>query len=262
MLRRAEEKDRKELLALWQESFGDSAQDIEEFFEFNIAAADVFVEDDGGISAALYGLPCSLEWEGRTLSARYLYAVATAAARRSQGIMSRLIPFAHEQMEKGGAKAFWLYPAGSSLRGFYEKFGYRTVRSATKRVVAAKPVDLPVEVLAPDAAAELRRELLCSKNAIGWGASALDYAAAFYDAQWCRVGDALALVHKEGEALTVPELIGDAPVLTAQALCTHFNTEKAEVVLPCWCGGEDKPSPMLRVAGVIPDAVYAGLELN
>lgn len=262
MLRRAEEKDRKELVALWQESFGDSARDIEEFFEFNMDTADVFVEDDGGISAALYGLPCILEWEGRTLSARYLYAVSTAAAKRSQGVMSRLIPFAHEQMEKDGAEVFWLYPAGSGLVSFYEKFGYRTVRSATKKVVAAKSVGLPVEVLTPDAAAELRRTLLCSKNAIGWGTSALDYAAAFYGAQWCRVGDALALVHKDGQVLTVPELIGDDPTLTAQALCTHFNAQKAEVTLPYWCDGEDKPSPMLRAPGVMPDAVYAGLELN
>ena len=95
MLRRADEKDRKELLALWQEGFGDSVQDIEQFFEFNMDTADVFVEDDGGISAALYGLPCTIECEGRSLSARYIYAVATSLERRSQGIMSRLIPFAH-----------------------------------------------------------------------------------------------------------------------------------------------------------------------
>ena len=262
MLRRAEEKDRKELLALWQEAFGDSQQDIEQFFEFNMDTADVFVEDDGGISAALYGLPCTLEWEGGSLSVRYIYAVATSLNKRGQGIMSRLIPFAHEQMGKTGVQAFWLYPADSGLMKFYERFGYRPILSARKGVIAAKKVDLPVEELTSYDAAELRRQLLSRKNAVNWSGSALAYAAEFYEARWYRIGDALALVHNESGVLEIPEMLSDDLTLTAQALCTRFNAKQAEVTLPYWCDGEAKAMPMLRMSQGSPDALYAGLELN
>ena len=262
MLRRANEKDRKELSALWQEGFGDSAQDIQQFFEFNMDTADIFVEDDGGISAALYGLPCEIEWEGRSLSARYIYAVATSLERRSQGIMSRLIPFAHRQMEDDGAEAFWLYPADSGLMKYYEKFGYRPILSAKKAVVAAEKVDLPVEELTPDDAAELRRQLLSLKDAVNWSGSALAYAAEFYEARWYRVGDALALVHSGEDVLEVPEMLSFDPTQTAQALCTRLGASQAKVTLPYWCFGEDKLTPMVRMPHGCPDALYAGLELN
>ena len=262
MLRRADEKDRKELLALWQEGFGDSVQDIEQFFEFNMDTADVFVEDDGGISAALYGLPCTIECEGRSLSARYIYAVATSLERRSQGIMSRLIPFAHRQMEDDGVEVFWLYPADSGLMKYYEKFGYRPILSAKKAVVVAEKVDLPIEELTPEDAAELRRQLLSRKDAVNWSGSALAYAAEFYEARWYRVGDALALVHSGDGTLEVPEMLSFDPTLTAQALCTRLGAAQAEVTLPYWCIGEDKPMPMVRMPQGCPNALYAGLELN
>ncbi len=263
MLRRAEQKDRAELISLWRESFGDSAEDIESFFKFNESAVDAFVcEADGGIVAALYALECTLCGGEKELKARYIYAVSTREKMRGQGVMSRLIPYAHERLAEQGVEAFWLCPAGDELVGFYEKFGYRRVSSACRRTVEAKRVDMDVGRLGADAAARLREWLLRGKNAVGRSAQFLKYAASFYGAEWYEVGDALALVEEKRDSLFLHELLSDVPDVAAQGLCTYFGAERAEAVLPYWCEGETTPMPMVKYNGYLPDGIYTGLELN
>lgn len=263
MLRRATENDRRALQALWQVSFHDAPEEIERFFRFHAEKADVFVAQDvSGVQAALYGLPCTLQRDGQAVAARYLYAVATAPERRGQGMMRRLIPFAHDQMERSGVRAFWLYPADKGLMTFYEPFGYRAVLSSCRRTVSAEPADLPVAPLTAADAFAMRKALLSHRSAVEWDANALAYAAEFYDAAWYRVGEALALVQKTQDTLTVAELLAENPTLAARALCTRLHAVRAELTLPFWCGGEACPRPMLRIAGEGTGGVYAGLELS
>ena len=64
--------------------------------------------------------------DGSSYPARYIYAVATDANVRRQGISTALLEAAHTQMHAWGEAASLLVPATPALFSFYEKRGYST----------------------------------------------------------------------------------------------------------------------------------------
>lgn len=125
MIRYATENDKRSLISLWQEAFGDSEEYILKFLDsfFNSSNTPV-VEADGEIAAMLFLLDGSMSIGGRIYPAYYLYAACTQKKYRGRGFMSELLKFSAKEARKRGRAYICLKPGEKSLFDFYAKHGY------------------------------------------------------------------------------------------------------------------------------------------
>lgn len=212
-----------DLRHLWQEAFGDSEEALDKF------AATGFCPDrhhaiyeDGIPVSALYWFDCELG--GRKLA--YIYAVATRASHRGQGLAQRLMGETHEILKKQGYAGAILVPGEKGLFDFYEKIGYRTVTSVNAFVCEAAGQPVPFREIGTEEYARLRREYLPAGGVVQEGA-ALDWLhtyTTFYAGE-----DFLFSAAREGSHLPVQEFLGDPAlaggILTALGMETgRFRT--------------------------------------
>lgn len=116
---------RRELSALWQEAFADTKR-IPDFFLNNLfSPQDCLVFRIGkDLAAAVYLLPASVLWDGKTVQAHYIFAAATAKRYRSRGYMSALLAYAALVGARRGDFCSALMPSERSLSDFYKYNGY------------------------------------------------------------------------------------------------------------------------------------------
>ncbi len=127
MIRYAAKIDHPYLKALWQEVFGDPKEAVDAYFALRHKDENMLVEVfEGTVAGMLTMLPVTLSSSRGDFPARYIYAVATAPAFRNRGISTRLLDYAHLEMQKKGEAAAILVPATPSLFDFYGKRGYQT----------------------------------------------------------------------------------------------------------------------------------------
>lgn len=148
--RRPNATEEAALRSLFTEAFGDAAfTDL--FFRLGFSPDRCLAAFDGELLAALHWFDCALEGQ----KAAYLYGIAAFESCRGRGVGSALIRAALEQLDC----PVLLVPAGESLFGYYERFGFRrvgTIREA--RIGAGAP--LPLRKLTLAEYAEARRRLL------------------------------------------------------------------------------------------------------
>lgn len=108
------------LKALWQEAFGDSIAEIDNFFATAFSPTRCLCIPAGNaIAAGAYWLDC--RQDGRKLA--YIYAVATASAFRGQGLCHRLMAGIHDALEARGYAGSILVP-DAGLEALYRPMGY------------------------------------------------------------------------------------------------------------------------------------------
>jgi len=95
---------------------------------------------DGEPVSILFLLPCDIKIENKIVSAKYVFAVTTAAEHRAKGYMSALI----NQLED--SELLFLKPSDAKLFNYYERFGFKTFE-ATRERVGDKSVILKNEFL-------------------------------------------------------------------------------------------------------------------
>lgn len=129
MIRHAQISDIPRLGEIWKKVFGDEDESIEEFFGYAFSPENVLCYQEGNtVAAMLYKLPCLIQGiDGKVEKAYYFYALATLKEYRGQGIMSRLIIRAQEEIRREGCRTIFLIPAESSLLAYYEPFGFQQV---------------------------------------------------------------------------------------------------------------------------------------
>ncbi|MDO4336973.1 MAG: GNAT family N-acetyltransferase [Eubacteriales bacterium] len=129
MIRHAQISDIPGLKKIWKKVFGDKDVYIDEFFAYAFSPENVLCYQEGNEAAAvLYKLPCLIRgMDGQAEKAYYFYALATLKEYRGQGIMSRLIMRAKEEIRREGCRTIFLIPATDSLLAYYEPFGFRRV---------------------------------------------------------------------------------------------------------------------------------------
>ena len=183
MIRFALDSDREQLWALWEEAFGDTPEDTQDYFARRHQNDCMLVDvEDGEIAGMLSLLPVTLASQGREFPARYIYGVATRQSFRGQGISTRLMEYTHDFMKEQGEKAAILVPASPSLFDFYGKRGYKSVFFLdTAQVMAAQIPSSPIDghVAPCDAAAFTRiRDKAFSSSGLyaRWDKRAVDYA--------------------------------------------------------------------------------------
>ena len=107
---------------LWSEVFGDTKQEIDNFFIKVYDPALAFTHTiDNQVVAMLHIVPLEKERE----QIAYIYAVATKQQYRRQGIASTLLTSALRTIEQSKFHSAMLIPADQNSAKFYEKFGFK-----------------------------------------------------------------------------------------------------------------------------------------
>jgi len=192
------------LRRLWKEAFGDTDVFLDGFFEYGFSPRRCrCIGENGDVWAALYWF--EVTWRGQRFA--YLYAVATAAARRGQGLFSALLEDTKQVLRAQGYDGILLVPEGEGLARMYEKFGFFAATTVEDyRVEAAKR---PVSCRETGAAefAQLRRDLLPEGGVLQEG-EILRFLASQYRF-WAGDGF-LAVGQIYGGKLVCQEFLGEA----------------------------------------------------
>lgn len=228
------------LRELFTEAFGDAAfTDL--FFSRGFSPARCYAAYDGGLLAALHWFDCVFAEE----KAAYVYGIAAFNAQQGRGIGSALIRAALDQLKALGYRRILLVPAGESLFGYYERFGFRAASTIREtKIGAGEPI--PIRKLTVSEYAAARRELLAGSGLLQEGAC-LDVLCGYADLY--AAGGAIAAVSGE----MIWELLGDEDA--APGLIAALGLESATVRMP----GKGRPFAMALGAG---EDIYLGLALD
>lgn len=145
------------LKGLWKEAFGDSDGFIDGFFTTAYAPSRCrCVTVDGEVAAALYWFDVSCE--GQRMA--YIYAVATAAAYRGQGLCRALMADTNAHLALRGYRGALLVPEGEDLRRMYRGFGYETATTLREFDCTAGDDLASIHRVSRERFAQLRQDLL------------------------------------------------------------------------------------------------------
>ena len=119
------EKDKWNVADLWQESFDDSPEYVEFFFNHVYKPENTLViKRDGFIVSALQMIPYTAKLSAKTVPAAYVCGACTHPFERGQGLMKTLVRHAKLEMKRRGFVFAVVIPAEPSLFVFYEKLGF------------------------------------------------------------------------------------------------------------------------------------------
>lgn len=225
-LRMAQKADLPALTALWQTCFGDSAEEIRNFWKI-FDKISVFLAEETLPIAMTCALPVTLfDGEGEGHEAAYLYAVCTEPSHRNRGVCSSLLAYAEEELKKSGVEFCALVPSGEELFAFYERLGYRTAFRQRRYCVEAARSEAKIRKISAAEYENLRQfSLYC--DFISYPTPLLELLPACYrietkDEIFCAVAEV------RGETLRIAELLPDNAEAAA-SLAAFLGFQTAEV---------------------------------
>lgn len=121
MIEFASIKDKKELQSLWQMTFLEDEQVIDNFFE-NVYQSVVtpVIKVENEIVSSLFLLDCNIgEYKGKCV-----YCAMTKYAFRGKGYMKKLLEISYDYCKENGFDFLFLVPAEESLFDYYNKCGF------------------------------------------------------------------------------------------------------------------------------------------
>lgn len=113
---------------IYREAFNDPDTSYENALFENCYRYCKTLELDGEVVSMLFALPCSIDFSHKKADAIYLYAAATDEKFRGNGYMSELI----EKLKSDTDSIIFLRPATKELVGFYEKFGFKSIKTSNE----------------------------------------------------------------------------------------------------------------------------------
>ncbi len=122
MITLANDNMKPDLITIWQQCFGDSAEYIQMFLDWNFTRIKtvVYVVEDRPVSVA-YLMPVTYVEAGNTeMPCLYLYAAATLPEYRGHGYFGEILKYIDRSMPE----PVLLVPGEESLISFYEKQGF------------------------------------------------------------------------------------------------------------------------------------------
>lgn len=220
------------LRALWKEAFGDTDAFLDTFFATAFATNRcrcLFIKDTP--VAMLYWFHC--EYEGQPVA--YLYAIATAASHRGQGLCKQLMQDAHTYLKGLGYQGALLVPGEKNLFSFYERLGYKSTCHIKEFTCAGKSQALRPRRISSSEYASLRRKLLPAGSVIqeGKNLTFLENECGFYAGE-----DFLLAARLNHKHLYGLELLGNTAV--APGLVHSFGCDEGRFHTP----GKDIPFAM------------------
>lgn len=119
---------KSEYRKIYKESFGDSDEFTEMFFDKVCREKEIMMLDiDGILASALLLKRFMMNFHGEIIPTGYICAAATARKMRGRGYMSDLILETLKKSFENGDYFVSLIPAERSLYPFYDRFGFTTV---------------------------------------------------------------------------------------------------------------------------------------
>ena len=228
------------LRELFTEAFGDEGfTDL--FFAKGYSPSRCLGAFDGELLAALHWFDCTLMGE----KAAYVYGIASFKAQRGRGIGSELIRGALEKLQELGYRQILLVPAGESLFGYYERFGFRAASTIREMKIGAGEA-LPIRRLTVSEYAAARRNLLPERGLLQEG-PCLELLSGY--AEFYATPRSLAAVTGD----MVWELLGDEAA--APGMIAALGLEKATVRMP-------GPGRSFAMALGGSEDIYLGLALD
>ncbi len=234
MIRAYTKKDYNAVTKLWQQAFGDSAEDIAACMRHFAPYLTVYTEEN-----VLLGMFMRLPLEADGKKGDYIYAVATDKCARGRGIATALLDHAKASIQDGSKDFLALVPAKPSLFDFYENRGFTKGAPVLKKCHTNQgnaKANIAIKNITPARMYALRKAHF--KNLAAWDEamlSAIDdiYGGCFYELI-SEAGTGFCMAYKIGNKLIVSELCpGSIEENDAfSALDSYFNTDTVEAVLP------------------------------
>ena len=155
-----------ELKNLWLTCFEEDERAVDLFFEKAVQFTDVYcAKCDDKIVSGLYLINAELNEK----KAHYIFGVATLPEYRGRGIMGNLLEYALDDARRNGDVYSLLFPAKESLYNFYEKFGYKALCTAKKRVFTRSELE----------EAEINENR--KSNILLWNNNFIEFARKYYE---------------------------------------------------------------------------------
>lgn len=161
-----------QLIAIWQESFGDSKAYIQKFFASNAKHTKVVIcqKADRVVSVA-YLLPVSyVQKDGAMLDCYYLYAAATLPVCRGRGYFGRILQFVNAHIKE----SVILVPASTNLLDYYKKHGFK-VWLTEKKDALDQLENKVMKLISKEAYCRFRQEVLLKPHSMLWNDEMMDY---------------------------------------------------------------------------------------
>jgi len=236
MIRFAIKGESEQIVALWQEAFGDSRTWVLMYLSEHIDNVLVY-EEDGIVMGMLSLLPV----EYREKKGFYVYGVATGEKYRSMGVSSKLLDYAKNLV--GDVGFLVLVPRNQGLFSFYENRGFFPMVSVKTRTFSREEIvekSCGWEVLSASCREyyEIRKSYF--ENLIEWDESMLMSIKKFENGEYYRTSSGFgAFCYAYNGTLYIKELCGD--ISFAGAIAKLYDVEK---VLVTECSGGVVPSCM------------------
>lgn len=172
IIRKPTQKDLPGLSALWQEAFGDTPEDVENFYSTAFSFDRCLVAEEQNPVGGIYWIDAQIADQ----KVAYLYAFAVAENCRGKGIGKALLEKTLETLKGEGCAAAILVPGEEELCAYYEKAGFVTFEKVRSPETCAP--GMTVQKVTPDVYFAQRQKLA---PAIGWGEEAFSYLGRFCD---------------------------------------------------------------------------------
>jgi ribosomal protein S18 acetylase RimI-like enzyme len=224
-----------QLMALWQEAFGDSEEFVDGFFCTGFSPARCrCVTDNGNVVGALYWFDGI--YRGQRFA--YVYAVAVKKTHRGKGICTALMQDTHAHLQLRGYDGILLMPQNGELRAMYDKLGYTECTKLRRFTCEAGVEAVALRRIDRDEYAALRRKFLPADGVRQEeeNIAYLEMMAFFYAGE-----DFLLAAHKNSRNLYCPELLGNTDA--APGILTALGCTEGSFRTP----GDSHPGTMLHV---------------
>ena len=116
---------KQQIIDLWKESFGDSDEFIQLYFD-RVYSDDhtLVIKKNGTVISALQILPYEMTYCGTTIPVGYICGVCTLPSEQRKGFMKQLMFMALEEMRKRNYALAILIPASPRLFDYYRRFDF------------------------------------------------------------------------------------------------------------------------------------------
>lgn len=166
----AEPPDLPEIRRLWRDGFPeDTGEEIDEFLRRVNLSSECLLALEGSRAVSMaFLLPAVLTSGEERWPVWYLYAAATRADRRGEGLFRELLTAAEKTARKTNRAAIFLRPASQRLSLYYERLGFEPFFCCESGSGQAKPAErLAVSVISPAEYAARRAKVL-PETAVLW----------------------------------------------------------------------------------------------
>lgn len=152
----------QEMMALWQNCFGDDADFVSFYFQEKFREENAVVARNalGRLTAALQMIPYALSFSGAQVPVAHISGAAIREEQRGKGVMRTLFLRAFTRMNRRGIPLSVLIPQESGLFDYYARLGYAPVFSCSWWSPSGELLPLPAgwsvrEYTSSEAALEL-----------------------------------------------------------------------------------------------------------